>query len=69
MAKYMMVVSTSISGGSKNNLVITADDVNFVSFPTDSDNPNYSEFLAQTGLTDKEIQALPAGSWNEAVKN
>ena len=45
------------------SITTTNDDENFVNFPATVGNPNYDQFLTQTGLTDAEVHELEPDVW------
>lgn len=45
------------------SLIISSGDESFVSFPAVVGNPNYDQFLTQTGLTDAEVHELEPDVW------
>ena len=49
------------------NILVTNDDDNFISFPAEIGNPNYDQFLEQTGLTDTEVHELEPDVWYEML--
>lgn len=49
------------------NITTTSDDVNFTSFPATVGNPNYDQFLEQTGLTDVEVHELEPNVWYQML--
>lgn len=62
--KYMITVFDS-HGESFTNVITTTDDVAFISFPAEVDNPNYDPFLVDAKLTDEEVHALEPDTWYE----
>lgn len=50
------------------NITTTFDDVTFTNFTGEVGNPNYDQFLADTGLTDKKVQALTPNKWYDFPK-
>jgi hypothetical protein len=60
--KYMYtVIETPVS--TSENITTTVDDETFTNFPAEIGNPNYDQFLEQTGLTDKQVHALTPDVW------
>jgi hypothetical protein len=45
------------------NITTTIDDEMFTNFPAEIGNPNYDQFLIDTGLTDKQVHALTPDVW------
>lgn len=65
MKKYMLSIIEKME--TKNyNITTKSNDENLVSFPAEIGNPNYDQFLTQTGLTDAQVRELSVGEWIEA---
>lgn len=60
--KYMIIKNTFIKQ-EFISVTTTVDEINFVSFPVEIGNPNYDQFLEQTGLTDAEVHELEPNVW------
>lgn len=58
--KYLISIGPD---GVSENVIVTSDDINFVSFPAVVGNPNYDQFLVQAELTDKQVHALTPDVW------
>jgi hypothetical protein len=55
------VIETPVS--ISQNITTTIDDELFTNFPAEIGNPNYDQFLINTGLTDKQVHALTPNKW------